>query len=350
MRTWVPAWSDRIREADSALGSEVRKRIHCLHTVESAVLHLRKLHDYPRALRFRCSKCPHDLFIKYFGSDLDVSAEERALRLTIERRNLELLWSKKLFCASFSGPHLIGDLGSPHFAIIEEFLSADELLVLFRDVAQNRRGDDQDLRSAVSATASFLGALHETPLTESDRRTLPALSSWRDCASQRGFYVGDGNEVARLVSLQDKWSNDELLLHAAKKVCLIHGGLTSVNLLFSTGRQLNVVDFETLGLGIRYSDVGTFTAEIKTTFQLHAGEPWRAEPYISLFLEQYFATSKLDLTYHEFTRLQTFFMGQRLLLMSVGRSFDDYMGKWFARTALEVWECIERRATSSRVD
>lgn len=341
MRAWVAGWTDEMRDADRALAAAVRAGVGCPHEADAQVLHLWKLHDYPRALRFRCPACPHDLFVKRFGAD-PVPERTRELRASIERQNLELLWQKRLFCDAFAGPRLLAYVGAPHFALVQEMFDEDELLSLFQ-AASGDAARDGRLMGALAGTAAFMAALHEAPVTAADRSVLhetppPSRAGW-PLAEGDGAAV-DGAQLARLRSLHAAWMADPLLSCATERLSLVHGGLTSVNLFCTADGRLRVIDFETLCLGTPYADVGTFTAEIKTAFQLHAGDAFLAEPYIGFFLREYHARAATGLTFAEFTRVQAYFMGERLLFMSRGRTFDDGLKRWLEQAAAEVWEFI----------
>jgi hypothetical protein len=341
MRTWIAAWTDEMREADRSLASAVRASVGCPHDADAQLLHLWKLHDYPRALRFRCPACPQDLFVKRFGAD-PVAEHERDLRARIERRNLELLWGKRLFCDAFAGPRLLAYVGAPHFALVEEMFDDDELLALFQR-ALGDTGRDARLMAALAGAAAFMAALHDTAVTAADRRVLhesppPSRAGWP--FSEGGDAAVDGEQLARLRWLHAAWMADGLLSRATERPSPVHGGLTSVNLFCTAEGRLRVIDFETLCLGTRYADVGTFTSEIKTAFHLHAGDSFLAEPYIGFFLREYHARADTGLTFPEFTRVQAYFMGERLLFMSRGRTFDDGVKRWLAQAAADVWEFI----------
>lgn len=343
MRVWIPGSTEAIRNVDRALAHAVRVRLNCPHDTDTEILHLRKLHDYPRAVRFLCPHCPHDVFVKRFGEDIEAAEEKRELRMDIERGNLQLLWEKDIFCEHLRAPRLVGYVGSPHFAVIEEFVNNDELLVLLMSVARGEKSDT-DLYAALAAIAQLVARLHETPLTSADNlmlegRLLPSQSTGfsREMLKAEKFT----EQFSQLCALHKAWTSDEFFRHAIARVSLIHGGMTCVNLLFSPNQGLTVIDFETLCVGPRYIDVGSLTAEIKTSFQLHGGNSFASEPYIRVFLEEYYAHTKLNVTYRQFTWLQAYFMGQRLLLMSVGRTFDDAMKRWLAHCALDVWKLVE---------
>lgn len=339
MRTWVPAATDSDRTSDRELAVAVGARVNCTHDSATSILRLRKLHEYPRALRFLCPLCPHDLFIKRFGHDFLVGAEKRQLRMEIERRNLELLWEREIFGEAFTGPRILGHIGAPHFAIIENFIEDEEWLALLIDVARDKR-NEVDLFASLLLIAEFLVKLHGAPLKGLDLSLMglggPGFEHL-DCSHEALGSSISAEEARKLQSLHGGWISDAFFRSSVAPLSLVHGGMTSVNLNFSREKGLRVVDFETLCVGSRYIDVGTVTAELKSCFHLHGGDSFAAEPYISCFLEDYFRLSGIDIDYAKFTWLQAFFMGKRLLLMSIGRSFDERMRRWLARSALEVW-------------
>jgi hypothetical protein len=334
---WIPGWTESIINRDVELAEAVCAQLKCPHSKRVTVLHLKKLHDYPRAVRQICRECGYDVFVKRYGEDADVSETTREVRRDIEHSNLQLMWHMGVFCNRYSGPHLHGVVSFPHFAIIEEFVYGEELLFLLRDVAQRRRSD-VGLYKALQVVAEFSAKLHEAKLNLLDADTVQSSMTVSHSADLENDlqsvdkYLKISNSLR---ALNSAWMSDVKFQDIASQVALLHGGMTCVNLLFSSQDDLKMIDFETVGVGTRFFDVGCVTAELKTAFELYCGDSYQAEPYISFFLQEYYRFTRIGITYAEFTWMQAYFMGRRLLLMCGGRTFDDRMKKWLGQSALD---------------
>ena len=344
MPDWYKLPDSDLQDAVADLIVAVRQKITCPlgHTIE-----VYRLAQWPRAFHIICQQCPQDVFVKSFGQD-PVSTEERQRRYDIERSNLDTLAEKDLlegsfFHGSFNIPRLIGLLESPHFALIEEYVGSAALSEVI--TATIRSGTNQNLLNALSLLAKFLVSLHERTTTKPAPEGVRSLKDPLRVLDML-VKVGEFGEVlTQLYALHSRWAKDDFFKQSLS-LSLVHDGLTPVNLLYSSeNRQLTITDIETLHDDTPFADIGTVCAELKLSFMIHADNSYLAEPYIGYFLREYFAHLKQSaLTYRQFTWIQAYFMGRRLLIISQGTwIWSPLVKKWCLDEVKNVWGLIEHK-------
>lgn len=332
---WTPLQSRETEDATEGLIDNVCSSVSCSHSSEVEVW---RLPSWPRVLRLRCRSCPQEVLAKSFMGDTEVSDAERGLRYHLEKSNLEMLGRKESFQAQFRIPRVVACLDAPYYAVVEEYCTSDHLLVTIKRAIC---GPDDDLLRALRILAQFLVALHELPTDNIGRhhlrllRRTPCYLHVIDGVSNLDGY---GETARRLRSLQSEWIKNSFFRNSQQE-CLVHDGLTPLNLLYSSEKQqLFVTDFETMHLDTPFGDVGTVSAELKLSFAIHAKNPYAAEPYIGYFLREYFIQrNALDLTYRQFTWIQSYFMGRRLLVVSQGKWLDGPLRRWCVDAAHAMW-------------
>lgn len=332
---WLPIQADERDDIVRDLIHAVLAVIHCPHGDEVKLFSLKQ---WPRVFRVRCGICDRQFFVKSFGRDGDVSQDERRLRLAIETRNLNRLAKEAFSEDPHRIPHVIGSVDAPHFAIIEEYIEEQDFRATINDAI---RGKSDDLLRALSALSRLLVALQRKPresVNEDSVKPIPGIADANtilDEFDQRQQYP---ELVSHLRFLQSEWNNDDLLKRTPWK-CLVHDGLTPVNILYSPENdRIVLTDFETVRMDVPFVDIGTVTAELKLAFALDAHNPYLAEPYIGYFLRKYFDQQRdLHLTYRQFTWIQSYFMGRRLLMVSKGAWLDESLRRWCIETARDVW-------------
>jgi putative hydrolase of the HAD superfamily len=344
MVAWYKVPPSEISRPITELLDQVRRAIDCPASHQVDVYRLAK---WPRALHLACRQCPRDVFVKNFGQDPGADAAERQRRYDIEKSNFETLQQNglrrgSLRNGSFSIPLLLGSLGPPHCALIEEYVGNETLGEVISDSISG--GSNHDLLNALTLLAKFLAALHETTLTESAPEGPASVADSRELlhfASAAGEFNG---LAAPLCGLHSMWAEEEFFRSSLPR-CLIHDGLTPVNLLYSREqRDLTITDLETLHYDAPFADVGTVCAELKLSFVMLANDSYQAEPYIAFFLREYFASlTGTRLTYRQMTWMQAFFMGRRLLIIAQGEWLGAELKRWCLRETRNVWELIRQR-------
>jgi putative hydrolase of the HAD superfamily len=351
MSDWYKLPNGDVSDAIAELVNEVRHEINCPQRHQIEVYRLAK---WPRAFHLECEQCHRDVFVKSFGQDPGVSAGERQRRYDIERNNIKELtdeglregsfrFAGGLFSGSFNIPRLINSLGFPHYALIEEYVGSEALGEVISTAIHG--GNDQDLLNGLSLLARFLVTLHERTTTEPFSAEVPSLNDPARLFAMLAN-VGDyGELIGQLCALHSRWVEDDFFNKSLHR-CLVHDGLTPVNLLYSSvKRQLTITDLETLHYDTPLVDVGTVCAELKLSFVIHAHNSYLAEPYIGYFLREYFAHLKQpELTYRQFTWAQAYFMGRRLLIISQGTWLLASLRKWCLDEVKSVWGLIEPKA------
>jgi putative hydrolase of the HAD superfamily len=320
----------------------VRHKIDCPREHEIEVYCLEK---WPRAFHLDCKQCSREVFVKSFGQDPGVGLEERERRYDIERNNLEDLARKDLCQGSFSNgsfniPHLIGSLGFPHFALIQEYIGSEVLSAAISTAIHSRNSDD--LRNALSVLAKFLVTLHERTTIELPPDSIPSLNDTQPILNMLAD-VGEYDDLlTQLYLLHSKWLQDDFF-KSSLTGCLAHGGLTPVNLLYSpANHRITITDLETLRYDTSFVDIGTVCAELKLSFVIDANNSYLAEPYIAYFLREYFAhLKKPELTYRQFTWVQAYFMGRRMLVISQGAWLDSSLRRWCVDQVKSMWGLID---------
>jgi len=326
---WEKLPNYEMRTSISKLVDEVQAKFNCPNKHEIEVYHLPR---WPRVFHFNCKYCHREVFIKSFGQDEGVSNEERRLRFNIERINLERISNNDLNKGSFSNgsfniPKLISSIGFPHFALVMEYINSDYFSKVIINTIRNN--NNIDLLNALSLLANFMVILHEKTI---DNQLIESLSSLNDPLHLLNKFINiDEYEgiLTQLYSLHAKWIEDNFFKKNLLR-CLAHDGLSLVNVLYSShNRQINITDFETMHYDTPFVDIGTVTAELKLSFMINAGNSYLAEPYISYFLREYFVHQNIiDLTYRQFTWVQSYFMGRRLIIIAPGKWVNQSLKKW----------------------
>jgi putative hydrolase of the HAD superfamily len=341
---WEKLPTNEIKNEISKLVNEVRAKINCHDEHEIEVYHLTK---WPRAFRLNCNNCHREVFVKSFAQDAGVNNKERHLRYNIERINLENLAHKNLHKGlfsngSFSIPQLIGYISFPHYAIIEEFINSDNLGEAILNTIRSRNSND--LLNALSLLAKYLVTLHERTINNEFKENILSLNDPINLINKFGNIDEYDEILAELRSFHLKWIEDNFFKNNLLS-CLTHNGLTPVNVLYSSpNRQLSVTDFETLHYDTPFVDIGTVTAELKLSFVINADNSYLAEPYIGYFLREYFAhQNKINLTYRQFTWVQSFFMGRRLLIIAQGEWLDQSLKRWCLNEVKNIWGLINQK-------
>lgn len=343
---WIRIPASGCRGQLGELIANVRSKIDCSH---EEGIEAYASPNFRRVFRLLCRQCPQEVLVKTFGHDPDASAEERRLRLAIERQNLESLAAQGLSATSFPEgwgrvPRVLGWIEEPHFALILEYFAAETLDSLIVSTIQGAK--KHDLLSALSLLARFIVSLHERTLTASYGEDLPSLRDSMEILDGVSSLDDSGDVVADLRRLNALWIGDRFFTDNMP-TCQVHDALTPVNTLYSPNKpDIVVLDSETMHRDTPFADIGTVTAELKVSFALHGDNSYLAEPYIGHFLRQYFAHQRyLRVTYRQFTWLQGYFMGRRLLKISQGRWLDSSLQKWCVATARDIWSLARNKTT-----
>ncbi len=344
MPEWYKLPDSDVKDVVADLVHGVRQKLNC---PPEHPLEVYRLAKWPRAFHIVCQQCPLDVFVKSFGQD-QVGPEERQRRYDIERSNLEGLAHKGLIegsypDGSFNIPRLISSLDSPHFALIEEYVGSAALSEVITTSIHS--GDSRDLLNALSLLAKFLVTLHERTTTEPVSEGVRSLHDPLRVLDMLVNVGGFGEILTQLYALHSRWAEDDFFKKSLP-MSLAHDGLTPVNLLYSSEkRQLTITDLETLHSDTPFADIGTVCAELKLSFMIHADNAYLAEPYIGYFLREYFAHLKQSaLTYRQFTWVQAYFMGRRLLIISQGTwIWSSQVKKWCLDEVKNVWGLIEHK-------
>ena len=346
MSDWYKLPTGEINDALAELVNAVRQEINCPQRHQIEVYRLAK---WPRAFHFDCKQCGRDIFVKSFGQDPGVSAEERQRRYDIERNNIKQLIDRGLRDGhfrngtSFNIPRLINSLGFPHLALIEEYVGDEAFGEAISTAIHS--SNNQDLLNGLSLLAKFSVTLHERTAAEPSPEHIPSLNDPLRLLNMLANVGECGELIAQLCALHSRWVEDDFFRESLQG-CLVHDGLTPVNLFYSSAkRQLTVTDLETLHYDDPFVDIGTVCAELKLYFVLHAYNSYLAEPYIAYFLREYFAHLKQPkLTYRQFTWVQAYFMARRLLIVSQGTWLGASLRKWCLDEVKSIWGLIEQKA------
>lgn len=343
---WCKLPNAEVKDAIGELVKEVRSKINCPPEHEIEVYRMPK---WPRASHLECKQCPRDVFVKSFRQDAGVSSEERQLRYDIERKNLEDLARKGLREGCFSNdsfhiPQLLGSIGDPHFALIEEYVGSQTLADVISNTIHNGKNDD--LLKALSLLAQGLACLHDGTMTEMYQEDIPSVKDPLKLLNNLANSSEFGGVLPQLYSLHSKWVEDEFFKKTLRR-CIAHDGLTPVNLLYSSDTnksRISITDFETLHYDTPCADIGTVCTELKLSFMINADNSYLAEPYIGYFLREYFAHhKKLDLTYRQFTWVQAYFMGRRLLIIAQGGWLWSSLRRWCVDEVKSIWGLIDQK-------
>lgn len=343
---WYKLPNAELKDAIGELVKEVRRQIKCPPEHEIEVYRMPK---WPRAFHLDCKHCARDVFVKSFGQDPSISSKERQLRYDIERNNLEDLARKGLQEGCFSNdsfhiPQLLGSIGDPHFALIEEYVGSQTLWEVISNTIHNGKNDD--LLKALSLLAKGLACVHYGTVTEIHKEDIPSVKDPLKLLNNLANSGEFGGVLPQLYSLHAKWEADESFKNTLRR-CLVHDGLTPVNVLYSSDTnkgRITITDFETLHNDAPFADIGTVCAELKLSFVINADDSYLAEPYIGYFLREYFAHhKKLNLTYRQFTWVQAYFMGRRLLVIAQGGWLGSSLRRWCVDEVKSIWGLIDQK-------
>lgn len=330
---WVPLTTSNLSEIEEDYFNTILNTLNCPHQETVRILFLDG-HHRNEIFRITCNHCNKDTLIKKFSSGGQYFFPEK---VNIERFN-QIVLSDKALTQQFLSPTTIASIEKPHYSIIKEFVNYSPFLSYITKHIKNGVNGVNELLKPVSSFGKMLATFHTMTIGSSHDKNLSYIDERDNIADCIGL---SHNHVNQLQTLAKEWLNN-LFFQKNLKSCVIHEEPTPYNILFSPGNgEFVLTDFETMKDATPFIDIGTFSAELKYAFYVHAWDERLAEPFISCFLQSYFVKQDfLDIGYNDFTWMQAYFMGKRFLKISAGRWLEPKTKEWCIETAGDIWNLI----------
>jgi putative hydrolase of the HAD superfamily len=340
MAHWTPVTVYANHEKDLVL--HVCQEIGCGHP------HKIQFYAYSgsaRAIKLYCPECGRLVFIKSFYYD-DVDNEEKKSRVDAERENIAFITANYAANDELCVPQVIGSFHEPFFALIEEFSDYEPFLNSLSSTCINPANEGKlytDLNALAKNLADFHDSLRAKRPTDEAvffRHNFDVREPLRRIV-EKGYFENLSGEIS---ALQGDWEQSESLLRASEVKTVVHGGLSTVNMLFSNDSKIKLIDLETLHINTPLIDIGHITAEIKLAFYVYGNRDEQvSEKFISFFLQRYFFYSRIiNFRYRQYTLAQAYYMGLQLLNTATSEHLDSEIRYWCAETALNTWRLIRR--------